>query len=96
MRIEHEETRRLFVAYDEQNRRMGEIEYEERDADLYATHTRVEEAFEGHGVGSELLDALAAFAGTENRKIVPVCSFVVAMFKRNPEKYAKVAKPAWP
>lgn len=92
MRIEHDADGGRFVAYDDENRRLGEIVYEKKDGDLWATHTRVGEAHRGQGVAEKLLDALAAHAEKEGKKIVPICSYVATAFERAPARYAKVAK----
>ena len=92
MRIEHDADAGRFVAYGDDDRRLGEIVYEERDGDLWATHTRVGAAHRGQGIAEKLLDALVGHAGKEGKKIVPVCSYVAAAFDREPVRYAKVAK----
>lgn len=90
MRIVHDETACQFVMLAEDGTRMGEIEYENRDGVLYATHTQVLPLYEGQGHAARLLDALAAYAESKGVKIVPVCSYVVSAFRRYPEKYAAV------
>lgn len=47
-------------------------------------HTRVSDKFRGQGVGRQLLDALVAKVRSENKKIVPVCPYVVSVFERDP------------
>lgn len=96
MTIRHFEDQYRFAAYDEKGEEVGEIEYKNGgNNDLYATHTEVYEGHEGHegkGIGSQLLDALAAWATERGSKIVPICPFVIASFKKYPEKYAAVIK----
>lgn len=91
MEIIHRKKRRQFQLLDNNHKKIGYIEYEpdENDA-LCATHTVVFPAHEGQGYAAMLLDALASYAKEENQKIVPVCPYVVAAFKRYPEKYADV------
>ncbi len=62
----------------------GEMTYFWSNDDTFViNHTYVEPAFEGKGVGKELFNAAVSFARNSNSKIVPVCSFVRAMFARN-------------
>ncbi|MCD8351929.1 MAG: N-acetyltransferase [Planctomycetaceae bacterium] len=91
MRIEHDQDGGRFVAYGDDGQ-MGEIAYEQREGDLWATHTYVDNRYRGHGVASGLLDALAEYARQEGKKIVAICSFVAGEFERDPHKYADVAR----
>ena len=50
-----------------------------------ATHTRVPPAIGGRGVAARLVEALVADAREQGLRIVPACSFVEAMFRRNRE-----------
>lgn len=92
MRIEHDPDGTRFVAYNDDGQQLGEIVYEPKDGDLLATHTRVGDAYRGQGIAEKLLDALAAHAEKEGKKIVPICSYVISAFERSPARYAKVAK----
>ncbi|TPE50435.1 GNAT family N-acetyltransferase [Amaricoccus solimangrovi] len=48
-------------------------------------HTGVPRAFEGRGVGAALARRAVADARLAGRKIVPLCSFVAAQFRRHPD-----------
>lgn len=48
-------------------------------------HTGVPPAFEGQGIASKLVHAAIADARAEGFTIRPVCSYVVAQFRRHPE-----------
>ncbi|MCD8139831.1 MAG: N-acetyltransferase [Planctomycetaceae bacterium] len=91
MRIEHDQDGGRFVAFGDDGE-MGEIAYSQREGDLWATHTHVDNRYRGHGVATELLDALADYARRERKKIVPICSFVAGEFERDPRKYGDVAR----
>ncbi|MDL2324571.1 N-acetyltransferase [Ruminococcaceae bacterium OttesenSCG-928-A16] len=94
MEMKHDEAARQFVLLDDDGTRMGEIEYKKGgNNDLYATHTEVFAPFEGQGHAGRLLDALVNFAEQNNAKIVPICPYVIAAFKKYPEKYAAVINP---
>jgi predicted GNAT family acetyltransferase len=64
----------------------GFAEYQLTDALVVFTHTEVDPAFEGQGIGSAIaryaLDQLAA-SGT--RKALPVCPFIKGWIQRHPE-----------
>ena len=46
-------------------------------------HTEVEEAFNGKGVGKEMLLAAVEFARQNHKKIIPLCPFAKASFQKN-------------
>jgi predicted GNAT family acetyltransferase len=52
---------------------------------IVASHTGVDDSLRGTGVGKALVERLVADARNEGATIVPRCSFVRALFKRNPE-----------
>ncbi|HLW32179.1 MAG TPA: GNAT family N-acetyltransferase [Aequorivita sp.] len=45
-------------------------------------HTEVDEAFGGKGVGKQLLYKIVAMAREKDLKIMPLCPFAAAMFKK--------------
>lgn len=53
-------------------------------------HTEVFEKGEGTGLGKQLLEGVADYAEKNGLNIIPLCSYVLMQFKRNPEKYAGV------
>ncbi len=48
-------------------------------------HTEVDEAYNGQGYETALILGAVDFARENNKKIIPICPFVKAYFKRNPE-----------
>ena len=48
-------------------------------------HTEVDEAFGGKGIGKHLVLAAVDFARKNSLKIIPLCPFANATFKRNPD-----------
>ena len=78
----------LFEAY-EGDVRLGFMSYvwEGKQQEQFGIlHTIVEPEFEGHGVGSALLDFAADYARRNGKKIHDVCPFVTAKFRRS-DKY---------
>jgi len=54
------------------------------DSVIRINHTEVDERHRGKGLAHQLYRAMVQFARENQRKVVPVCPFVVAMFKQNP------------
>ncbi|WP_100074883.1 GNAT family N-acetyltransferase [Chryseobacterium camelliae] len=57
---------------------------------LTVYHTEVSEEYEGRGFAKILLEKLVSYARENNLKIVPLCPYVHAQFKRHPEEYNDV------
>ena len=81
-----------FFLTDEQGQRIAEISYVwSNDTNIIADHTWVDDSLRGHGMARKLLDHLAEFAREKSLKIIPTCSYVVVMFKRDPKAFDDVA-----
>ena len=64
----------------------GYAEYQLTDALVVFTHTEVDEAFEGRGVGSAIARAaLDQIRAEGRRKALPVCPFITGWIQRHPE-----------
>lgn len=76
-----------YLARVEGHSETGELTYRkaERGKVLVADHTFVPPELRGQSVAGKLVDALIADARADGTKIRPVCSYVVAAFKRHPE-----------
>ncbi len=48
-------------------------------------HTRVDPRYRGKGLAQQLYRAMVEFARVNQRKVIAVCPFVVAMFEQNPQ-----------
>lgn len=57
----------------------------EGDGPMVITHTGVPPEYEGRGIAAKLVHAAIADARETGFKITPVCSYVVAQFRRHPE-----------
>ena len=55
------------------------------DGLMTITHTGVPPEFEGRGIAARLVNKAIEDARHEHFKIHPVCSYVVAQFRRHPE-----------
>ncbi len=64
----------------------GYAEYQLTDQLIVFTHTEVDPAFEGLGVGSAIArSALDSLAGDGPRKALAVCPFIKGWIERHPE-----------
>lgn len=67
----------------------GYAEYQLTDELVVFTHTEVEPAFEGQGVGSAIARyALDGLVATGTRKALAVCPFIKGWIQRHPEYLA--------
>jgi len=57
---------------------------------LTVYHTEVSEKLKGQGVGSQLLSTMVDYARKHHLKVIALCPFVSAQFKRHPELYTDV------
>lgn len=62
---------------------------------LVVYHTEVSEKLRGLGIAPKLLNRLVEYARNNNLKIVPLCPFVHAQFKRHPDLYDDIWNKEW-
>ena len=62
---------------------------------LTVYHTEVSDKLKGQGIGSQLLERMVNYARDNKLKVIPLCPFVHAQFKRHPEKYADIWNKTW-
>ncbi len=70
------------------NNEVGLMDISVQNNLLTVYHTEVHKEFEGQGYGKKLFDTLIEYAQTSNLKVKPLCTFVMAMFKKNKENLA--------
>lgn len=63
----------------------GFVAYRERPKGLALTHTKIDDAFEGHGLGSKLVAATLDDLRSRGIEVLPVCPFVRSYIERHPE-----------
>jgi predicted GNAT family acetyltransferase len=60
-------------------------EYQLREGRIVFTHTEVPPHWEGHGLGTRLIEYALNSARERGLKVVPICPFFAAYIKTHPE-----------
>ena len=77
-------------------RLIGLAAYRRRNGRIVFTHTEVDEAYGGRGLGSRLAATALDDAEREGLEVVPLCSFIVQYIDRHPRYGALVAADPLP
>jgi predicted GNAT family acetyltransferase len=72
----------------EDAKEMGEMVVSLSPSRLIVHHTEVSKEAEGKGYAKKLLETMASYAREHHLKVIPVCPYVLAQFKRNRQAYA--------
>lgn len=56
-----------------------------KDGNVYLTHTEVPYQLEGQGIGKKLVEQVLTDIEENNMHVVPLCPFVSAYIRKNPE-----------
>jgi predicted GNAT family acetyltransferase len=80
---------------EENGERLAFMEIGMKDNDIIVFHTEVSEKLKGKGVGTSLIAALVDYARKNKYRIVALCPFVLAHFKRHPALYEDVWNQNW-
>ncbi|WP_125770425.1 GNAT family N-acetyltransferase [Companilactobacillus furfuricola] len=85
MEIRHSENR-FYIFEPDTGKEIGEITYSTvKDGVIAIDHTRVDDTYQGHGLAGKLLNSLLDYADLKSLKVVPVCEYAKAAFKKRPE-----------
>lgn len=84
MEIKHEfDGRKGSFFVEEGAKRIAEMVYVMAGTKkMIIEHTEVDESLKGQGVGVKLLEALVEFVRKEEIKVIPLCPFAKATFKK--------------
>lgn len=87
MDIKHKQENSKGLFYVEKdNRILAEMTYTLPSANLMIIdHTEVSEELRGQNVGYQLVHAAVEYARKQKIKIIPLCPFANAVFKKKPE-----------
>ena len=67
---------------------LGEMVVAVSESNLTVYHTEVVTKAEGKGLAKKLLQAMVDYARKNKLKVIPLCPYVHAQFKRRPQEYA--------
>ncbi|MGI9526402.1 MAG: GNAT family N-acetyltransferase [Weeksellaceae bacterium] len=83
--INTQETKGMAIAKaDADNKQIGEMTFSVASDDLIIIdHTEVNPEHRGEGIGEEILNKVVAWARENEVKIMPLCPFAAAQFKKN-------------
>lgn len=69
---------------------IAEMEVSISENNLTVYHTEVVPEAEGKGLAKQLLTSMVDYTRKHGLKVIPLCPYVHAQFKRHPEEYADV------
>lgn len=70
----------------ENDKQAGAMSYSKAGEELIIIdHTEVESEYNGKSIGKQMLYSIVEMAREKNMKIIPLCPFAAAMFKRTEE-----------
>jgi predicted GNAT family acetyltransferase len=72
------------------DKKIGKMDISVMGNKLTVYHTEVDDEYAGNGFAKLLLNQLVSYARENGLKIVPLCPYVHAQFKRHPEEYNDV------
>lgn len=77
---------------EENGEQIGEMVVGISGNEMTVYHTEVAEKSEGHGIGKKLVAAMSDYARNHQLKVIPLCPYVHAQFKKHPEEYSDIWK----
>jgi uncharacterized protein len=76
---------RRYDVFTDDGKLGGFAQYVKRAGRVIFTHTEIDDAFEGHGLGSTLARDALDDARAHGLRVVPLCPFIAAYIERHPE-----------
>ena len=74
-----------------EGKKMAEITYLHQSPHaICIEHTQVDDALKGQGVGYKLIEASVAYVRSNNLKVIPICSYAQAVFKKRQKEFADI------
>ena len=92
MRVNELPEESIFEITNDDDQRIGVIDYHLRDGALVMTRAEVDPEVEGRGVGSALVGGALDQVRATGRAVVPVCPFIIYFIHKHPE-YADLVAP---
>ncbi len=76
--------------FKEGDEKLGEMIISISGKDLTVYHTEVIPEAEGRGIAKKLLNEMADYSRKNDLKVIALCPYVLAQFKRHPEQYLDI------
>lgn len=80
---------------EEGGERIAEMVISVSGNNLTVYHTEVSDKLKGQGVAAQLLSTMVNYAREHKLKVIPLCPYVSAQFKRHPEQYQDIWNQHW-
>ena len=90
IRLELNEHKRGKFYITEADERLGLMDVGINNGRLVVYHTEVLPKAEGKGFAKKLLEAMVDYARKHQLKVLPLCPYVLAQFKRHPGLYEDI------
>lgn len=75
---------------EEDGERLAEMDFTIAGDKMVISHTEVSDKLAGQGIGKELVATMTEYVRSHELKVIPLCPYVHALFKRHPEDYADI------
>lgn len=73
------------------NNKVAEMTYSHAEPNkIIIDHTEVSDTLKGQGVGYKLVDAAVEYMRANNLKVIPLCPFANAVFKKKSQEFFDV------
>jgi len=80
---------------EEDSAQIAEMKVAIESGNLIVYHTEVELSHRGKGVSEKLLSFMVDYARQHALKVIALCPYVLARFKKDPERYADIWNQHW-
>lgn len=92
VKLDFNEKRNGHFYINDNDEQIAEMQIGLSGDDLTVYHTEVSPKAGGKGLAKELLKAMVDYARKNHLKVIPLCPYVFAQFKRHPDEYADIWK----
>ncbi|WP_100615319.1 GNAT family N-acetyltransferase [Confluentibacter citreus] len=92
MEVKHFDNEKKGAFYIEiENIKAAEMTYTHAGPNkIIIDHTEVNDALKGQGIGYKLIDAAIAYIRANDLKVIPLCPFANAFFKKRATEYSDI------
>lgn len=92
MEVKHTDNGKKGSFYIEiENIKVAEMTYTHAEPNkIIIDHTEVSDTLKGQGVGYKLIDASVAYMRANSLKVIPLCPFANAVFRKKAQEYADI------